>query len=1523
MSKKMKKCLLVLLTVFSSFLVIAQRNSNYQIDHKYVINGEYRGRFCPPAEYVLSGKFAEDIGPLPKVPWHYNTAKEGYRQDVMSPVPAPGVHPRVLMSMSDIEKIREKIKLGDKAPRYFRIVLNWAQNQRKDLTTRSLMALINDDQEAGRKCVDEFMEKMKAMEPVVDILNSDPQAAGIRDNYWYYCRTKIVKVGGVPYMKAYREGGAKRIHELAKKSVVYDWEYSGQSISDVSDGVSAGFLYTYDYLHKFMTEEERESTRRVIKKVTYGRYCSGMDMPGHMFINNHQSMSYDLILATLCIEGQEGYDERVVREAAKALNNQLTYYISNAGLFYEKNKGFLPERALLAITRRKKYPLLSHSHLYNMVMAKAMDSVNVFWRYNEGRNNQKIADLGKGFEEPRIWYMGWASGPWMDFFFNIAFSMKFVYPEDPIVDYFYKSRLQSQGFGPPDADGKLPSPRIRYTHPELCLLMTCEGLKNKDDKVINYDKTGLPEKLTDIKTPWVDMKRGIVEARASWEKDALMVHYESRSDAYVGGHESPEAGDFNLYSDGIEWSGWRKWYLDAYFRNAVLIDGKAGIYVPTAAKLMEVNDTSHGVTIISDNTDQYNWRKFGKNMFFWAGVTKDAPKGWAFSGGTANHWKRDWEVPFQPHMREYLEGFGSLDWGGWHGENRGMEIYGRWNDVDHVFRTLHLAKGKRPYVLIVDDVRKDDQVHQYDWMMKLADDIVLWKGSSSASTRASGYKKPTINTTDLYLVSADTKTRRRNNYGIIQERLVQRGDPVLLVRVLHRNTNYEFPQPSYEKNYSHPRIKIPALAVDPEFRVLLYPHKYGDPIPKTQWNKDRTELSVIFPDQVDDYKFAKTERERTSIIVTRGSKTEQIAPALPVSPKLITDVGWQPDKNIKDEIREISFYDKTVAKLNNPPLTQAYRYTLDGSEPTADSPLYTKPVPIDKSLVFKAKAFADDWPFAKAQDKLHAKSNDSKTLTIQFSKEQLQEPVEVAKSATSGLKCEVFEIHHTKFDEKNGIFTGSKNMLPDLAKNSPLSAVLTKGAVIPQTKERKLPRNEMAKGYFRYTGFFNADKTGDYSFKLNSCGPVRLKIGNKTLINVLLPYGLSQKDRFGQVSLNKGWQKFEMTVCDPIFWQAGAADDYHISLSVMEPGSTKYVLTDYQMFRTTAKVSQQKEASRKVLVSKGQKLNNLKPGLITEWSLLDAAKPAIVEILPVPKDDPVAGKIVRFKGYIKIREPGIYEFITDGGGENELKIGGKTVCKVTPGLAQNKGRIELDSGLHSIDFAVTSGKSSIYTVAPNRTTSVAIPASFFCHNPSEVSIPTGLDYGLSLYLPFDEVKDSSTPAAVGNAKVTVGAGKIVEDAQRGKVYQPGKTNFHSYVKQYDLQIEDIPRTRYERSISLWFKPLKKGDFTLLRLGWHRHPVHYNQVNFYRGKLGLRGGAGSNPNLTGDVKINEWNHLVMVYKDGRCLWYLNGKYKGMMLGFNWPQLVLYAFCGESDILYDDLKIYDRPLSVEEVKELWKK
>jgi hypothetical protein len=97
------------------------------VDPNLKVNGAYRGRFTPDAEYVLSGQLAKDVSPLPKVPFNFDAP--GFREDRLSKVPPVGVHPRIVLSPCDIEEIKANIAKGDKASSVFRIYMRELRNK--------------------------------------------------------------------------------------------------------------------------------------------------------------------------------------------------------------------------------------------------------------------------------------------------------------------------------------------------------------------------------------------------------------------------------------------------------------------------------------------------------------------------------------------------------------------------------------------------------------------------------------------------------------------------------------------------------------------------------------------------------------------------------------------------------------------------------------------------------------------------------------------------------------------------------------------------------------------------------------------------------------------------------------------------------------------------------------------------------------------------------------------------------------------------------------------------------------------------------------------------------------------------------------------------------------------------------------------------------------------------------------------------------------------------------------------------
>lgn len=85
-----------------------------------------------------------------------------------------------------------------------------------------------------------------------------------------------------------------------------------------------------------------------------------------------------------------------------------------------------------------------------------------------------------------------------------------------------------------------------------------------------------------------------------------------------------------------------------------------------------------------------------------------------------------WELETQPDVREFVreqvesgKGRQSIF------EHHGPVLRGLWNPVQKAFRTAALVRGNHPYVLMVDDIRKDDSSHLYEWAMHLPPDLEI------------------------------------------------------------------------------------------------------------------------------------------------------------------------------------------------------------------------------------------------------------------------------------------------------------------------------------------------------------------------------------------------------------------------------------------------------------------------------------------------------------------------------------------------------------------------------------------------------------------------------------------------------------------------------------------------------------------------------------------------------------------------------------------------------------------------------
>lgn len=162
------------------------------------------------------------------------------------------------------------------------------------------------------------------------------------------------------------------------------------------------------------------------------------------------------------------------------------------------------------------------------------------------------------------------------------------------------------------------------------------------------------------------------------------------------------------------------------------------------------------------------------------------------------------------------------------------------------------------------------------------------------------------------------------------------------------------------------------------------------------------------------------------------------------------------------------------------------RYTLDGTDPTADSPLAGGTVTISDTCVLRARTF-------------HEGKAVSGITTVAFEKAV---PILATghKGAHAGLRCEVFE--------------GNWDTLPDFTARTAAETHTSETVALPDTYTREYVAH-------RYTGYINIERTGVYAFALTSDDGSVLRLNGETVIDNDGLHG--SETQTGVVALAAGW----------------------------------------------------------------------------------------------------------------------------------------------------------------------------------------------------------------------------------------------------------------------------------------------------------------------------------------------------------------------------------------------------------------
>jgi hypothetical protein len=713
----------------------------------------------------------------------------------LSKVPQPGIHPRVYFSPEDMPEFRDRYLSSEMG----KVMQGICQKQFKD----------------GRKGLEEFAS-LDLTSPTIEQLQKYFRSDEGRNIRWgMYTVDAVVRDD-----KATKDLMARVITNYAKIILASKEKAIGNVHGGTGDvlgktfnvwkqdsfdvGVSwtfgaAGFAVSYDLLYNDMSENQQDTVRKAIAAATSGRKSHGMGFPKGRAISNHYGYHGDLAVMLAAIEGEPGFDAVTYRNIEQVMMDYWDVGFESAGACHEDLYG--PNLGLRAGSQGL------------MVMARRGKNI-----FNTEKYKNFTRYIASEFEPyPTGMFIGGASGgPGLPFPTSMIV-MKYMLPGDPVANYNwryyvgddYRRNLQWQGW----------------------LDYALFGMDWSGQKDARTSLAGTDMKLTSFYP-----RRGKLICRSSWDTDAIDFHLDARPDAFTIGHDTVDRGHFIISALGRPWAVRGSWqvFRESTDHSLVHIDGRAQTWKAPSVKFMQWQDAGEVAAGVADLKYAYDWQWSPP----WPSKEQKFAKPWEpeMSDPRTLGWpdSPDW-LPNKLYDEPGIGYLGSWMW---------RKSY---NPVQKAFRSGMLVRGAHPYVVIVDDVRKDDGEHVYDWYMQVAGDL-----SHEV-------------TADNDVILKDDSNRR------------------MLVRVLQADgkpaknwakfEEYDLSEQRKGQQTKGKRLVVTAKSVEPKFKILLVPFKENDALPKTTLNKGNDSISIEWSDQKDAIGFKTGSDGRTRIDIERGEKS--------------------------------------------------------------------------------------------------------------------------------------------------------------------------------------------------------------------------------------------------------------------------------------------------------------------------------------------------------------------------------------------------------------------------------------------------------------------------------------------------------------------------------------------------------------------------------------------------------------------------------------------------------------------------
>ncbi len=778
-------------------------------------------------------------------------------------VSAPGIHPRIYFGPDDLPEIRKNLKETQCGQACWKNILSW---------TEMMKGNYDDTKDYAKP--DVWKGEFGGLHGRVPLFRlSVPRVKGMAYNHNTLARDiydGLANGTATSFPEAYwdafsleafrclvenDEAGAKKLAKAAMTAlkidaVKRDSIRAAKNITTPNDQPVGRFqlAFTYDFIFNWLSSEQKKAMHDELAENTWSHDNYGTFNSAEASRSNWATFSYWLF-EVLAIEGEPGFNDLKVKGMYRGWHNLMTYGWFQSGATFEgEAKNQLGMDGIITFAKRTKMygfeDISGHPYLQayarNFLPHSVIPTQDAFIKYDLlGGSRTK----GAGFTICDL------------------LGLKYMFPSDEKIDWVYHKLVKDDYSNIPDK----PSEGGYYNGLLFFAIFARDFDKDNND----------PSKLN-LGNTFFCGERALMMTRSSWTKDALMLNLHTRQ--ANGGHPSADRNAIMVAGAGRVWSPIQGGRAYDNFKQSIVVIDKHSQDEHSPAMMVDFKDEPYATFAVGDA--KYAWdynnkeQERKKGYYTVADVRSgkvEMPKtgNWELEPNTVNHFSY-LKLPYA-----YLN-VPRSETPHWILPTGAVRPFLRQVNypVLKAFRTAGVVRSTKPYSIVVDDIAKDDKVHHYDWILTLEHDIQI-----VSITKINDHEM------DIILTGNDPEQKsgwNKDSLPAMYSGTVPEKQPMLLIKVLNMNNTVATNSVNIEewrskepkpKESNVRKLVIPADAVSPDYKVLLYPYRNGDELPKTSWSHSHTKLTVKWSNgEKQEITFSTTADGRTHLSIKEGEK---------------------------------------------------------------------------------------------------------------------------------------------------------------------------------------------------------------------------------------------------------------------------------------------------------------------------------------------------------------------------------------------------------------------------------------------------------------------------------------------------------------------------------------------------------------------------------------------------------------------------------------------------------------------------